>query len=81
MVAVGRHRNIELRTYAEVESVSGYVGNFKVGIKKKPRFVDLDKCTGCGSCWQNCLGLRVPTHRVIRKGNLQINQNSGGPTT
>ena len=80
MVAVGRHANIELRTYAEVESVSGYVGNFKVKIKKKPRFVDLDKCTGCGLCWRNCLGMRVPSHRVIRKGNLQINQNSGGPT-
>jgi heterodisulfide reductase subunit A len=54
MVDVARHPNIELYTYSEVESVDGYIGNFKVKIKKKPRYVDMDKCVGCGSCAEAC---------------------------
>ncbi|GAJ13207.1 unnamed protein product, partial [marine sediment metagenome] len=61
-------------TYAEVEEVSGYVGNFKVKIRKKARYVDLDKCTGCGDCWANCPSPTVPAQRVIRKGDLVFNQ-------
>jgi len=55
MVQVGQHPNIELMTYSEVEDVSGYVGNFKVKVRRKARYVDEDKCTGCGDCVQNCL--------------------------
>ncbi len=54
MVEVNRHPNIELITYAELEEVSGYVGNFKVKIKKKPRYVIEDLCTGCGDCANVC---------------------------
>ena len=54
MVNVARHKNIELITYAEVESVEGYVGNFRVRVKKKPRYVEEDKCTGCGECANVC---------------------------
>ena len=54
MVAVGQHENIELFTYSEVVEVDGYVGNFKVKIKKKPRYVDSEKCTGCGMCMEKC---------------------------
>jgi heterodisulfide reductase subunit A len=53
MVEVSRHPNVELLTYAEVEGVSGYVGNFKVKIRKKPRFVTAD-CTACGDCVAAC---------------------------
>ncbi|MFB0516661.1 MAG: FAD-dependent oxidoreductase [Candidatus Neomarinimicrobiota bacterium] len=74
MVAVSKHKNIHLMTFAEVVDVSGYVGNFKVKIRKKARYVDLDKCTGCGECWANCPALTVPSQRVIRKGELVINQ-------
>jgi len=74
MVSVGQHENIELLTYSEVEEVSGYVGNFKVRIKHKPRQVDLQKCTGCGICWEQCLGMRIPSKRTIRKGDLVINK-------
>jgi len=77
MVAVRQNENIELRTYAEIESVSGYVGNFKVTIRKKPRYVDVEKCTGCGICWTKCMGMRVPAARVIRKGSIRINQTTG----
>lgn len=51
---VGRHPNITLLTYSEVEEVSGYVGNFTVRIRKRARFVDEDKCTGCGTCEEKC---------------------------
>ncbi|MCJ7655796.1 MAG: CoB--CoM heterodisulfide reductase iron-sulfur subunit A family protein, partial [Dehalococcoidia bacterium] len=48
------HESIELITYSEVIEVSGYVGNFKVKIRKKPRYVDESKCTGCGTCQDKC---------------------------
>jgi heterodisulfide reductase subunit A2 len=54
MVEVGNHPNVELLTWSEVERVDGYVGNFTVTIKKKPRYVDTDLCTGCGICWEKC---------------------------
>jgi heterodisulfide reductase subunit A len=54
MTLVGSHPHIELMTYSEVTEVSGYVGNFKVKIRKKARHVDKDKCTGCGLCQEKC---------------------------
>jgi len=54
MVDVSRHPNIELLTYSEVTQVSGEAGNFKVEIKRKPRYVDEEKCRGCGLCAQAC---------------------------
>jgi len=54
MVEASRHPNIRIMTYHEVESISGYVGNFKVKIKKKPRFVNPDTCTICGDCEKVC---------------------------
>ena len=54
MVSVGRHENIKLLSYSEVESVSGYVGNYNVRVKVKPRYVDAGKCTGCGKCAEVC---------------------------
>jgi heterodisulfide reductase subunit A len=54
MASVRSHENIELMTYSEVVEVSGFVGNFKVKIKQKPRYVDITKCTGCGTCQEKC---------------------------
>jgi len=54
MSLVGSHPDIELMTYSEVEEVSGYIGNFKVKIRKKARYVDVTKCTGCGLCQEKC---------------------------
>ncbi len=53
MVEASHHPNIELLTYSEVAEVSGYVGNFNVKIRRKPRFV-LEDCTGCDDCTQAC---------------------------
>ncbi len=50
----GRHPNITLLTYSEVEEVSGYIGNFQVRIRKRARYVDEDLCTGCGLCQEKC---------------------------
>ncbi len=54
MVSVGRHKNISLLSYSEVESVSGYVGNYKVLVRRKPRYVDEAACIGCGNCTAAC---------------------------
>ena len=54
MVQIGQHHNIELLTYSEVEEVSGFVGNFNVKVRKKARYIDVEKCTGCGSCLERC---------------------------
>ncbi len=60
MVDVGEHPNIKLMSYSEVEDVSGYVGNFKVKVKRKARHIDEEKCTGCGLCVENCLVRNLP---------------------
>ncbi|TET10280.1 MAG: CoB--CoM heterodisulfide reductase iron-sulfur subunit A family protein [Candidatus Atribacteria bacterium] len=60
MVQVGQHPKIKLLAFSEVEEVSGYVGNFKVKIRRKASFVDWDKCTGCGLCMEKC-PVRVPS--------------------
>ena len=54
MMEVANHPNIELLTYSEVIGIEGSIGNYKVKIKKKPRYVDLEKCTGCGDCVDAC---------------------------
>jgi len=50
LVEAGRHLNIELLTNADLESIEGEAGHFTAKIKKRPRFVDPEKCTGCGLC-------------------------------
>ncbi|MCR4442023.1 MAG: CoB--CoM heterodisulfide reductase iron-sulfur subunit A family protein [Peptococcaceae bacterium] len=54
MVDAASNPNINLLTYCEVEKVDGYVGNFDVTIRHKARSVDMNKCTGCGTCWEKC---------------------------
>ena len=54
LVEVGRHPNIELLTYSEVTELSGTAGDFIVKITKHPRYVDMNKCIGCGLCSEKC---------------------------
>ena len=66
MTESSHDENIELMTYAEVVDVKGFVGNFDVTIRKKPRYVDMTKCTGCGLCTEKC-----PT-KVSSEWNLDM---------
>ena len=54
LVGVGRHKDIEIISLSEIEKIEGEPGNFKVTLRKKPRYVDEEKCTGCGTCVSNC---------------------------
>lgn len=60
MIDVGAHPNINLMTYSEVEDIEGYVGNYKAKVKRKPRYVDEAKCTGCGLCTEACPVKDIP---------------------
>ncbi len=54
MVEVAQNPNIELLSYSEVTAVSGYIGNYTVSIRRKPRYVKEGVCTGCGECTKVC---------------------------
>ena len=54
MVEVAQNSNIELFSYSEVKEVSGYIGNYTVKIRRKPRYVKEGVCTGCGECTNVC---------------------------
>ncbi|OAT80287.1 CoB--CoM heterodisulfide reductase iron-sulfur subunit A family protein [Desulfotomaculum copahuensis] len=54
LVECGRHLNIETITNAVLEDLQGEPGHFKATIVKKARYVDPEKCTGCGSCAEEC---------------------------
>ena len=60
MVDVAQNEKIRVFAYSEVEAVKGFVGNFNVTIRKKARFVDETKCTGCGLCTEKCPQKKVP---------------------
>ena len=67
MVEVARHPKIKLYTWAEVDAVDGYVGNFEATIRLKARSVDLKKCTGCGTCMQKC-----PSRKILSEFNAGL---------
>jgi heterodisulfide reductase subunit A len=69
MVSVGRHPNITLLTLSEVESVAGYVGNFRVRVHRKARYVDEDICNGCGTCMEKCPWKKIPSEFDLGLGN------------
>jgi heterodisulfide reductase subunit A-like polyferredoxin len=73
LVECGRHLNIEILTLSEIENIDGEEGNFQVRVHQKARYIDPDKCTGCGDCAQACpvslpdefnqkLGMRAATY-------------------
>jgi heterodisulfide reductase subunit A2 len=68
MVECGQNDNIRILSYSEVTDVKGFVGNFTVTIKRKARYVDETKCTGCGECTEKC-----PQKAVPNEFNLGLN--------
>ena len=60
MVDAAQNEKINIFAFSEVEAVQGYVGNFKAKIRRKARFVDESKCTGCGLCTEKCPQKKVP---------------------
>jgi len=54
LVEIGRHKDIEIITLSDIEKIKGEAGNFKVILNKNPRYINEEKCTGCGTCITNC---------------------------
>ena len=71
MTEVGQNPNIRILSYSEVTNVTGYIGNFTVDIKRKARYVDETKCTGCGECTEKC-----PMKKVPNDFNLNLNNKT-----
>ena len=69
MVEVAQHPNITLYTYAELESLDGFIGNFKAKIRKKSKSIDEKLCTGCGLCTTKCPNKKIPSEFNERLGN------------
>lgn len=61
MVEVAQHPNITLYTYAELESLEGFIGNFKAKIRRKSKSLDEKLCTGCGLCTTKCPNKKIPS--------------------
>jgi heterodisulfide reductase subunit A len=78
MVDVGRHPNITLLTYSEVEWVKRDGGRFQVRVRKKARSVDEDKCTGCGVCTEHCIVRNAPYIRDLIDAAGKGGSESGG---
>lgn len=69
MVDCAQNEKIDIMTFSEVEDVKGFVGNFKVKMRRKARFVDEKKCTGCGVCMQKC-----PSKKGLNEFNLGLSK-------
>lgn len=54
LVECGRHLNINIMTLSEVESIEGNPGNFQVKVRRRASYIDPEKCTGCGECFEVC---------------------------
>ena len=68
MVDASQHEKINIISYAELESLSGFVGNFTAKIRKKARYIDETKCTGCGVCTEKC-----PSRKGLNEFNMGLN--------
>ncbi|MBI5883120.1 MAG: CoB--CoM heterodisulfide reductase iron-sulfur subunit A family protein [Elusimicrobia bacterium] len=77
LVEISRHKDIEIIPLAEVEKVSGRVGDFSVSLRQRPRFVN-EKCTGCGACLSACpLGKLKPSDDPKKPQPIPDEYNEG----
>ena len=68
MVDCAQHEKIDILSYSEIEEVKGFVGNFNVKIRRKARYVDETKCTGCKICMDKC-----PSKKGLNEFNMNLN--------
>ena len=68
IVDCAQHEKIDILSYSEIEEVKGFVGNFNVKIRRKARFVDETKCTGCKICMEKC-----PSKKGLNEFNMNLN--------
>ena len=68
MVDCAQHEKIDILSYSEIEEVKGFVGNFNVKIRRKARYVDETKCTGCKICMEKC-----PSKKGLNEFNMNLN--------
>ncbi len=61
MVDAARQPRIDVKAFTEVEKVEGFVGNFKVTLREKAKYVLADRCNGCGDCAKAC-PIEVPNY-------------------
>ncbi len=61
LVEIGRHKDIEIITLSDIEKIEGEAGNYKIILNKRPRYINEEKCTGCGTCITNC-----PTRNIVQ---------------
>ena len=54
LVEIGRHKDIEIITLADIEKIDGEAGNFNITLKQNARYIDEEKCTGCSECVEKC---------------------------
>jgi heterodisulfide reductase subunit A-like polyferredoxin len=54
LVECARNKNIDIITLADIEGISGEVGNFEVKLRQRPRYIDMSKCNACGDCAIAC---------------------------
>ena len=73
MVECGRHPNITIITDAEVVGLKGRAGDFRVRVLVRPRYVDLERCTGCGICTEKC-PMRPPLRRIPDEFNVGLGE-------
>ena len=76
LVDAARHPNIQIVTNADLQKVDGVAGNFSVTIKKRPRYINEEKCTGCGTCTSNCPVRNIAHFEDVDElGKVQLNED------
>jgi heterodisulfide reductase subunit A len=68
MLELTSNPNVTILAFAELVSVEGGAGNFRVKVVKKPRYVDPLKCTACTDCFPACPVGAVPMEFNFGRG-------------